>query len=276
MEEESTLSTLSTLSTQPVIPAPSIAAFYQCFHNPKNFLAAVKSFRFYYPTETLVIHNDGGLDYSYIANKYNATYFYHSRAQTEDGDSITDITQFRVIKYLRNLWKTAEIATEDYILILEDDVRILRKVQCELMYVINGINRCTCLNPSLLARLPANTPAFYGGFGGSLIQRSFLCNIPFSQVETLVRTLTLPSYACDMTLSFVVRVYGGTIGQYVDYTECWHCNFLYRAGKGLTAVLHQYKYEYTSPLTKEENDEIWPPAESLTTTTTAPIIPVLE
>lgn len=239
---------------------PSIGGFFQCYKNPKNFLVVLKSFRAIYPDSSFIIHNDGGLDYSHIANTYNAAYMYHERTTSETNVSLANIGRDRVLQYLRNLWVSAELIKEDYILILEDDVRLCRTIISALPFILNGCNPNEPFDPELYRQLPPETPNFYGGCGGSILLRAFITWIPFSYVEMLVNSLSLETYSSDMILSFVVRMFGGTVGQYDDFAECWYPDVQERYASGRVAVLHQYKFDYNVPLTKEEEEEIWPPA----------------
>lgn len=117
-----------------------IAAFYQCYKQPKAFLATVQSYRKFYSCETLSIISDGGgFDYSKAAETFNANYQKLEQA-TGDKKALMFDEKDKLLNWLERFYNAALHTKEDFILLLEDDVLVLNKITSELNFDINGVN----------------------------------------------------------------------------------------------------------------------------------------
>jgi hypothetical protein len=231
-----------------------IGAFYQCYQNPVNFLRSVKSYREYYPDAGLIVHSDGGNDYSRICQRYNASYIHHQRIEDKAGNLVyTSVDP--ILRYLNRLWYSFEALNEPFTIILEDDVRILRHHTSPFLFDINGCNRQELLPETMRAYLP-NQEHFYGACGGCVLRKSFFTSIPLTRVEGLMRSIRMSYYASDQCLTFITRLYGGTIGDYPEFAEEWYPTIDQLKKENKVSFLHSYKTDYKDVFSSIEESEI--------------------
>jgi hypothetical protein len=153
------------------------------------------------------------------------------------------------VKFLRNLWNSFDLIKEDYIILLEDDVRIFKTHTAQFKYSINGCNKNENLPEcaiNILKESGYNGPFYYGGCGGTVLYKNFFKSISFIQVEELLSKIInfKEIYASDMLLSLIALYYGGTIGQFDEFAEVWYPDINERYNKQQIAFLHQYKNDY--------------------------------
>jgi hypothetical protein len=243
---------------------PSIGAFLQCFKQPKSTIKTIQSFQQTYPGNTMVIISDGGYDYSDLCKKLNCIYIHEARMGTDIG--VVTNKRENLIVWLDRLRTAAEIIQEDYIMILEDDVRVLKPVK-NIRYTLNGINRevwigkkMTSFLKSKGAAIPARyTNYYFGGCGGSIIRRQFILD-NFHDLEPVIQELEQylddafrGQYVSDYWLSLLTLYFGGTLGQYKGFCETWYLSFPIRQYvlQNIT-TLHFDKTLHNLPLTSEE------------------------
>lgn len=244
----------------------TISAYYQCHKNPASFIRCVKSFLSAYPGSKMVVTNDGGHDYAKFCENNGIRYTYTAKT-----DTLNDALIFAhptCMLFLENLWKSLPCMDSTHVLLLEDDVRVVRKHTAEFNYTINGCNRNAILRNWavwLLKEKGVNGPYFYGACGGCVIDRQFLQNIPFDQIVALmdrVKAMNI-TFASDEVLSFIVLYFGGSIGQYDEFAEMWYKDIGNRLQKNTVAFLHQFKKDYEKNgvfPTEAESAELYPPA----------------
>ena len=246
---------------------PSVGAFYQCYKRPKSFLAALGSFRNVYPDSDVVLFSDGGFDYSHAARKFNCSYSRKSK-RSGDGESTYFEDTSALLSWFDRLYHAALSIRQDYILLLEDDVRVLRRVQ-GLLFDVNGINENEKLGREMTSFLKKNGAAipskcddyFYGGCGGALIRRSFILeklapkNIA-PQISTLhpfAKEQQAKRRPSDYFLTSLTLLNGGTVGQYGGFCEKWRTSyFLRRYILRDIEVVHQEKSLYDKDIDSEE------------------------
>jgi hypothetical protein len=226
----------------------SIGAFYQCHKRPLAFEMCLKSFRQSYPTSDLIVFNDGGdVHLEGVARKYDATYFY--REKTGNGVALYFNSAESTMEWLRRLQMALDLIKEDYFILLEDDVKVVKKIESELLFDINGSKYDFFLHESLQKYLGSREKLFYGGGGGSIFKKDFFKKV-FQDARLQEHVNFLASsgsiIASDIVISFLTYCYGGTLGQYAGFTETWHHNYNERVRKGVE-VIHDYKLYYDQP-----------------------------
>ena len=239
--------------------APTIGAFYPCYKRPKAVIQALSSFREHYPDSVVYMVCDGGYDYSQLAEHFHCVYSH----ETQLGDGKTTILSdtTKVVAYLQRLYSAAVAIKEDYILLLEDDVSVMKPVDDALPYSINGTYWKAILWPKEIAFLkkrggthvPCWAPLyFFGAWGGCILNRAFVLK-HFTDIERDVALIesnigSKVMYS-DILMSLITLLHGGTIGNYAGYCQTQYWNYEKRKKNGSISVLHQYKEFYEAPLT---------------------------
>lgn len=225
-----------------------IGAFYQCHKRELAFEMCLKSYREAYPSTDLIIFNDGGdVQLEGIARKYDATYFY--REKTGNGVALYFKNSETTMEWLRRMKMAVDLIKEDYFILLEDDVKVVKKIESELLFDINGSKYDFFLHETLQKYL-GREKLFYGGGGGSIFKKKFFQKVfqdidkVQEQVDFLVNSGSI--IASDIVISFLTYCNGGTIGAYAGFTETWHHNYKQRVRTGVE-VIHDYKMYYDRP-----------------------------
>lgn len=226
----------------------SLGAYYQCHKNPVSFIRAIKSFKQYYPSNNLVVVNDGGYNYKEFCMN-NEIHYNYIKKDTSSTIGLMFKSYDQCIHFLKNLWQSFDTIKEDYILLLEDDVRVLKHHTMPFLYSINGCNYNESLPEcaiQLLKNKGYNGPFYYGGCGGTVLDKNFFKAIPFNKVEELLDQIShfIEMYASDLLISLIALYYGGTIGQYDEFAETWYKDINERYQTSKIAFLHQYKKDY--------------------------------
>lgn len=235
-------------------PAQSLAGFYQCHKNPKNFLGCMESFRTYYPGASVVVISDGGYNYKDYCKKYGYDYTYVTKEQ-DMAKPLAYTSREAVLNYFERLWTAFAKMRETHCILLEDDVRIIRRHTSTFRYSINGCNYNVRLPDCIIEKLKEKQytgPYFYGGCGGCVLDKTFFASIPFASVRKLLEETALTEFHTDQLFTFIALYFGGTIGQYAEFAEM-HLRGPERLAAGTVAFLHQYKVDYGKEPTPEEN-----------------------
>jgi hypothetical protein len=243
----------------------TIGAYYQCHKNPASFIRTVKSFQKFYPERTIVVTNDGGHDYEEFCKDNNIIYKYKPKNSLNTKIDSTRRSCFQshpdMYDYIKNLWTGFDSIKENYVLILEDDVRVLKKHTETFKYSINGCNYGVKFPPRairILHEIGYNGPLHYGACGGCVLDKNFFKNIPFYKVEELISKIGTyeEMYDGDLVISFIAVYFGGNIGQYGEFAETWFKNIEELHKMNGIAFLHQYKNDYQSLPTEDEAREL--------------------
>uniref|UniRef100_A0A6C0JLC0 Uncharacterized protein n=1 Tax=viral metagenome TaxID=1070528 RepID=A0A6C0JLC0_9ZZZZ len=236
---------------------PSVAGFYQCYKQKAAFDHAIRSFRAAYPTSNLFVFNDGG-DESLgdIARECSARYTYCERASTSVLGTCFDTPDGAMV-WITRLREAVMNATEDYIMLLEDDVWVKRATHpSHLKYDLCGFNRDTALHALAPVQdiITRARPQLVGkelalaGFGGCMYRRSFFEKILADM--NVIRVYIGHYYKAggvkvsDCIVSFLTHIHGGTMGQYDGYCETWWPTYQERMNADTIEVLHKYKDLY--------------------------------
>lgn len=239
----------------------TVGAYYQCHKNAASFIRTIKSFKQFYPESDIVIINDGGYDYQYYCNNNNIKYTYIPKT-TELTQQALIFTSFTsCLLFLKNLFDSFKNIKETHILLLEDDVRVLKTNTLPFLSTINGCNKNEKLHPILINILKEkgyNGPFFYGACGGCVIDKEFFQNIDFKDVEKLIYKIKdVPQvFASDILISFIALYFGGTIDQYDEFAEMWYHDIQTLILNNKIAFLHQYKQDYEKNGVFPNDDEL--------------------
>jgi hypothetical protein len=240
--------------------APSVGAFYQCYKQPKAFMHVLKSFRSVYPKAAVVVVSDGGYDYRKIAEDLGCVYRAMEH-QKNKAPTHRYIDEEDLVEFLWRLVEAARVISDDYIMLLEDDVWVL-KPATDLRYDLNGVNKRTKIGPkatlylkSRTSHIPADVQNYhYGGCGGTIVKKKFILD-HFGDIEAVrfaVRKIREHSegvfcrqYDADYYLSNMILFYGGSIGPYAGFCETFYRSYLVRRYVLRNIeTLHQYKEYY--------------------------------
>jgi len=238
----------------------TLGAYYQCHKNAASFIRTIKSFQKYYSTSTIVVTNDGGYNYEKFCLDNNIYYTYISKKSPATPGLMFD-SYNQSITFLKNLWNSFKIIKEDYIILLEDDVRILKKHMMPFNYSINGCNMNEKLPKCCVDCLLKNGytgPLYYGGCGGTVLDKNFFKAISIESVELLLEQFSKNTemFASDILLSFIALYYGGSIGQFSEFAETWYIDIRERYESNMIAFLHQYKNDYERYNVYPNKDEL--------------------
>src|SRR5580704_15114544 len=169
-----------------------IGAWYPCYKQPKAVLEALRSFRKHYPASTIVMTCAGGDDLSALARSFNCHYF-HFEDNLGEGKSIYPKTMENFLEFFRRLFYAFQFIQEDYVLLLEDDVKVLHPVDTkELVFTISGGSTFAASwknervidfltreahTPLNKNKLPHPRYTYFSGCGGTIWNRKFFMEI---------------------------------------------------------------------------------------------------
>lgn len=224
----------------------NIGAFFQCHKQPLATEKALEAFRRAYPDSTVILISDAGNDFSELASKHGALFFQESESCPPSFDCADrkkfDLALSRWRHYL-------PLIKEDYFMILEDDVFILRPYTEPFCGTINGncVNKIPARAWSVLPDCAFREPLFYSGHGGSVYHKdSFLRCISNNALNDFVfanwRTMFWERIDFDVLCSVLVLLQGGTIHPLATHKEYItnYCDEIFDRAH----VLHQYKKYY--------------------------------
>jgi hypothetical protein len=229
------------------------------FYNKYNATQQIiKNYRDFYPTNTLVFINDAGLsELSDIASAYNAIYLPYDENLTT-GNNCDDIEV--MIKWFERFFTAVNYITEDYFIILEDDVCILKNINLNLQYDMNGYNPTALLPEKVTTYLKQFNPyikqnkIFYSGCGGCILKTEFfksMSQLDWKNELYIYAELTKRNskteqswYFNDTCISFLCWRYGGRIGENPEWNELqtpYTYEFDAHVRNNKTSVLHRYR-----------------------------------
>lgn len=230
-----------------------IGAYYQCHSNRTALEFVLQNYRSQYPDSTLVMVCDGGEDFSKEALVYKSVYVHDEKINTENNLVFRDLAS--LTRFVERLAENICHITEEYFMMLEDDVYVMKRVKSKMFSDINGCNTNEFFSEgtaSLIRDVNKDVPyrVFYGCFGGSILRTEFFRRILMDREATnsligQYYARSVPTdLASDKILSFLCLVNGGTIGHYDGLCETWYTDIDSRLAKGEVEVLHKYKKHY--------------------------------
>jgi len=251
----------------------TVAGFYQCYKEKKAFTHAVEAYRKNYSTENLYIVNDNGDEsLKEIADKYNANYHYkynnigytnwHDRKK--EGISILE----KPLEWLSRLNDALLTFTEEFFIILEEDVYVINKVNIDdLQYDINGCNNggfSDAINKyiySVNLNLKDKPIKESGAFGGTILRTFFFKKILENKEDIknhLINYYKLNGVISqDQIVTFLTYLYNGTVGNISGYTQIGDDDYIEKYNSNKIDILHQYYklYEIKSSYQKLSEDQ---------------------
>jgi hypothetical protein len=230
------------------------------YHNQvKATLEAVKSYRSFYPTGTLVMINDGGKqEIGEIATQYNAIYHPYTK-NLGTGVDLDDIEV--MIEWMDRFFKAIACIPEEYFVILEDDVKFFQAIHpASIVGDLFGYNPSNLLPEKVTAYLKQynskiTTPRiWYGGAGGCIGKTETFKRIAQEDWKTQMRVygeLTKRYaknqqswYFNDCCVSYLCWRYGGEVCQNEAWDEFHRASIQIKLREGKLAIGHFYKEFY--------------------------------
>lgn len=236
-----------------------IGAYFQCGGNELNVEEAIKSFRSFYPNEPVVLVNDGSsVDYSKFCCEKNILYRFEQKNQNASTTSIYPNGSESACIFLKRFYDGLQYCYKngaEFVVLLEDDVRVLKKQQARPLFSISGCNKSVKQNKLLLDCLRKSgvpeekIPGFYGGCGGCLFETKFWCGLHYVDLEQAVIRIYQENpkeiMGYDQLFSYLAILFQGTIGENPEFAECTDNNVVERIGANEVSFLHQYKFHYS-------------------------------
>jgi len=229
----------------------NIGAYFQCYKNPKATYYCLENFRRHYPDSTIVLVSDNGYNYTELANYFRCIYI-HDTVSSRYIYTIDDVKNGSHIESMNHLINRVKqafmLCNEEYIMWLEDDVRVNRQITDEFRYDLNGF----CPNsifPHAIQNLSNKYPNLerknyvFSGHGGSVYRRTALLESFENKNcvdDLLVNWLQygFNEMAQDLLFSTLLILNNKTIGPYNGHGDC--------SGEDTHfSVQHQYKKYYT-------------------------------
>ncbi len=256
----------------------TLSAYIQCYKNPLATFVCLSSFREFYPTEEILMVSNNGYDYTEMAKYFNAKYYFENtnifnkmqlRKQDFDEAGIIynkeNLTEKFKTVWLDNLILKFEymcnMLSGDYIIYLEDDVKINGQITTDLIYDLNGfcpniIGSSEYINLFNTLRVKYHglnlNNMRYSGHGGSIYKRDFLKKTLENKdlIEDMRENyykyhiehgLILSDVCQDYFISFILFLNGGTIGPLNGHGDDYYDN-------SILTIQHQYKKYYNAEL----------------------------
>ena len=223
-------------------------AYLQCHKQPYATYHCLLSFRTHYPNATVVLLSDNGYDYTEMAKHFRCIYIHGESIPlmvTLEEDYIT-----KSHTLIERMEKVFPLIKEEYIMWLEDDVRVNDLIQEPFRYDLNG----HCPNQFTWnidkTKYPLHGVYHWSGHGGSVYHKEKL--LSYFKNKTVIQDVlvnwkkyNLTSNIChDFFWSLIITLQGGTVGPYKGHADCYYKNENIR-------VQHQYKVWYNVPMPKE-------------------------
>lgn len=238
--------TYKALSSDYRIP---IGAYYQLFKRSHAAYIALKQFRCMYPTEPVVIFEDGGESFEDMQSLFNC-----SRIRDDNNcktwrnrDNNTD--QFIFAQRVYNACIN-ELSSVDWIVLLEPDVETFNRIKNVPKYSLSG-PRGPSWTPELQEYIKTRSKKtkiniYYTGCGGSILNRADFIKAWESLTDedkSIGHSLDIRvGKAEDATLSYIFQIAGFEIGILEEFTGHRDVN------KHNYAFAHGNKKYYNTPM----------------------------
>ena len=230
-----------------------IGAYYQCYKNRKSLNFVLSNYRRYYPDCNVVLVCDGGDDFTEESIKYECKYIHDSKIETEKNLIFKSIESARI--FIDRLSKNIHHISENFFILLEDDVYIMDHIKCDLLNDINGCNTGEFFSESISSVInersgTPNSMVYYGSFGGCILRTNFFKELFKNKekikedIEVYFKKSNMTEWASDKILTFLCLINGGKIGAYEGLCETWYPDIEKRLEANSVEILHQYKEHY--------------------------------
>ena len=231
----------------------SIGAYFQCYKNPRATYETLKSFRNYYPNNTVVLVSDNGYDYTNMAKYFNCIYI-HDKENISliYKDTCSDTFRIeKVNKLINRIHNAINLCIEDYIIILEDDVKFNNNINDTFKYELNGYcpnsfqKRCINELSKTYTNLDTNKIYNFTGHGGSVYHKNSL--IECLENKTIIDNILLnwknyyfDELVYDLFFSLLIILNNYNIGPYNGHHD-----------SSGAIIQHQYKVWYNQDMPQE-------------------------
>jgi hypothetical protein len=236
----------------------------------------LSSFRHFYPTEEILIVSNNGYDYTEMAKYFNAKYYFENenlfnrmQLRKQDFDEAGIIyNQDTLTEKFKTVWLDnliikfeymCNMLSGDYIIYLEDDVKINGQITTYFQYDLNGFcpnkigswKQLEMLNTLSVKYKNLNLNYMrFSGHGGSIYKRDFLKKTIENKelIEDMRENfykyhiehgLILSDVCQDYFISFILFLNGGTIGPLNGHGDDYYDN-------SRLTIQHQYKKYYNA------------------------------
>jgi hypothetical protein len=148
-----------------------LSAYYACYKNKKATEFVLSNFRKFFPDVIVCLISDGGDDFSDIAKKYDAIYYYMNNLF--QSGPINVYSSERMIEWWNRQKLVCDISKSDYTMILEDDVYVLNAFEINENFALKGVakhqtNLFTKKISDDIYNLSSIVNDYYGMCGGSI------------------------------------------------------------------------------------------------------------
>jgi len=230
-----------------------IGAYYQCYKNRKSLNFVLDNYRRNYPETSIVLICDGGEDFTEESLKYGCSYIHDEKIETWKNLIFKGLDSAK--KFITRISNNIDLIGEDFFILLEDDVYVIREIKSKLENDINGCNTNEFFSDRISDIIKTKNPnirgrVYYGSFGGCILRTSFFKDIlknkdKFeSDLEIYIQNSIPTEWASDKILTYLCLINGGTIGHYDGLAETWYPNLEEKLESKSVEVLHQYKEYY--------------------------------
>jgi len=240
-----------------------IGAYFPCFNELNSANEILYAYRKYFPNNSLVMVNDAGdRKHQFLGEKYQCKFFYETENVGYPGGQLHHA---QITRWIKRFLKYIQLIDDDWFFLLEDDVFVMKTVAVDtLQYDICGINPVNILPDVSLKVIQSrgycmnDVRIAYGAMGGAIFRTSFFKNMA-NRIDEVEKDINLFGHLCpqsltgknwyysDVILSYLTYLYGGTIGQYPDFTELWFTDINTRLENNMIGALNQYKFLYKYP-----------------------------
>lgn len=223
------------------------SVYFQVYKNKPATVAALKSFRQFYPSIPILLVCDGGDDFTDIAREFNCEYYH-------DPENLGYWPCKDIGRWFKRVARACEMFNTEWVLILENDVRTRDRISkyphAHLAGPGGGRGARKQLSPAAqrLIRERYLEAEFSGtsGSGGSIFHNASymkcLANIRPGDIQKWL-DLDIAFEASDIALSFLFLLNGYVVRRWLDLSE----DFIGNYGPG-SAIDHQYKEYYKKRL----------------------------
>lgn len=243
----------------------TMSAFLVVYKEPVASYETLKQFRTVYPNSSLhLIRSKGGFNFSKMAKKFGATY-------EEFPENIYNIGPLS--SYVIFLSQIFSRFQEDYVMLLEDDVRVVRELGQPMKGILNGHciwnffnNDCGVFHFPFFPFSNLNCGHPYTGHGGSIYNRAAFLEIAsnplVANISSIPHYIMREFYWNDRAMSALLLILRGeeaincffsqieynndayvNLSRNLNFTQSRDLYFRFNANINVS-IIHRWKLEY--------------------------------
>lgn len=241
-------------------PNVSVGAYYQCYKQPRSFVRALQSFRYFYPNSTIYVVNDNGDDLFGAASYFNVQHYKRSDTQTGNSTTTAVVGMGKAVIYIMNFLEGAANIEDEFFILMEDDVCVNGHIDVSEIGKndILGCNDSVCMFPDKLWEYLKTEYGlqnrYYGGCGGSMFRTAFWSSLFYREGDVLASLVTIGKltgdmYHSDVVLSALCVMLGGS---FLPRRSHQMTNQLSLKNTIQPPILHQFKRHYKQKPTSND------------------------